>query len=191
MADARADRRRGLRGCSRWSFVFTPEGRNHLLRAYLMGFMTCFNFAGGGLAMLMLQYVSGGKWGLLLRRPLEAMTRTLPLVALMFLPIAAVLGKHLYQWVRVSRTRRRRSMRIANGLMTQGAGADGELQAHDAEPGARDRRSTCIDLCGAAELHVPAEPAGRCERDADPQRGTEPSFERWRIKFENLSGPAS
>ena len=27
------------------------------------------------------------------------------------------------------------------------------------------------------------------ERDADPGRGTEPSFERWRIKFENLSGP--
>ena len=27
------------------------------------------------------------------------------------------------------------------------------------------------------------------QRDADPLRGTEPSFERWRIKFENLSGP--
>ncbi len=55
-------------------FAFTHEGRNHLLRAYLMGFMTCFGFAGGGLVLLMLQYVTGGKWGLLLRRPLEAMT---------------------------------------------------------------------------------------------------------------------
>ena len=45
-----------------------------------MGYMTCFGFAGGGLVMLMLQYVTGGKWGLLLRRPLEAMTRTLWLV---------------------------------------------------------------------------------------------------------------
>ena len=27
------------------------------------------------------------------------------------------------------------------------------------------------------------------ERDADPEAGTEPSFERWRIRFENLSGP--
>jgi hypothetical protein len=26
------------------------------------------------------------------------------------------------------------------------------------------------------------------QRDADPQRGTEPSFDRWRVKFENLSG---
>ena len=51
-----------------------------ILRAYLMGYMICFSFAGGGLAMLMLQYVSGGKWGLLLRRPLEAMSRTIWLV---------------------------------------------------------------------------------------------------------------
>ena len=58
-------------------FAFTSQGRNHLLRAYLMGYMTCFGFAGGGLALLMLQHVSGGKWGLLIRRPLEAMTRTL------------------------------------------------------------------------------------------------------------------
>jgi hypothetical protein len=57
------------------AFVFTSEGRNHILRAYLMGYMTCFGFAGGGLVVLMLQYVSGGKWGLLLRRPLEAMSR--------------------------------------------------------------------------------------------------------------------
>ena len=51
-------------------FLGTHEGRNHIMRAYLMGYMTCFNFAGGALVMLMLQYVSGGKWGLLLRRPL-------------------------------------------------------------------------------------------------------------------------
>lgn len=78
--------------------LWTHEGRNHLLRAYLAGYMTCFNLAGGALCMLMLQYVSGGKWGLLLRRPLEAMTRTLPLVALLFIPVIA-LGKHLYQWM--------------------------------------------------------------------------------------------
>ena len=80
-------------------FAFTSQGRNHLLRAYLMGYMTCFGFAGGGLVLLMLQHVSGGKWGLLIRRPLEAMTRTLPLVALMFVPIA-VFMKHLYQWAK-------------------------------------------------------------------------------------------
>ena len=29
------------------AFLFVPGGRNHLLRAYLMGVMTCFNFTGG------------------------------------------------------------------------------------------------------------------------------------------------
>src|SRR5476649_2330177 len=76
---------------------FGSEGRNHLLRAYLMGVMTCFNFVGGALAFLLVQYVSGGKWGAVLRRPLEAMTRTAWVVAVMFLPIL-FLGKHLYQW---------------------------------------------------------------------------------------------
>ena len=42
-------------------FAFTPEGKNHILRAYLAGYMTCFNFAGGALCLLMLQYVTGGK----------------------------------------------------------------------------------------------------------------------------------
>src|SRR5260370_40664595 len=79
------------------AFSWSHEGRNHLLRAYLLGYMICFSFAGGGLVMLMLQYVSGGKWGLLLRRPLEAMSRTLPLVLGMFIPLW-FLSKHLYQW---------------------------------------------------------------------------------------------
>lgn len=72
-------------------------GWNHLLRGWLMGLTLTFGFAVGGLAMLMVQYCSGGKWGLLLRRPLEAMSRTLPLVLLFFIPIAIWQGK-LYMW---------------------------------------------------------------------------------------------
>src|SRR5260370_39109796 len=48
-------------------FAFTHEGKNHILRAYLLGYMICFSFAGGGLVMLMLQYVSGGEVGVLVR----------------------------------------------------------------------------------------------------------------------------
>ena len=111
-----------------------------MLRAYLMGTMTCFNFAGGALVLLMLQYVTGGKWGLLLRRPLEAMTRTLPLVALLFIPILApTLGRHLYQWV-LYPDADSHQQRAAEPLDYQGAGADGELQAADAEPVRDDRR---------------------------------------------------
>ncbi len=75
---------------------------NHFLRAWLLGFMICFGMCVGGMALLMTQYLSGGKWGLLVRRPLEAMSRTLPLVFLMFLPVG-IFGAsfhQLYIWAR-------------------------------------------------------------------------------------------
>jgi hypothetical protein len=77
------------------------DGIHHLLRSWLLGYMICFGFCVGGLALLMVQYLSGGKWGLLIRRPLEAMSRTLPLVALLFLPIGLGM-KQLYLWARIS-----------------------------------------------------------------------------------------
>jgi hypothetical protein len=73
---------------------------DHVLRAWLLGLMLTFGFAVGGLALLMVQYVSGGKWGLLLRRPLEAMSRTLPLVFAYWVVIALSLKK-LYLWAAV------------------------------------------------------------------------------------------
>ena len=48
---------------------------DHVLRGWVLGMMLTFGWSVGGLALLMVQYCSGGKWGLLLRRPLEAMTR--------------------------------------------------------------------------------------------------------------------
>lgn len=74
---------------------------DYLLRGWLMGLMICLSFCIGGLAVLMLQWTTGGKWGLLIRRPLEAMSRTIPLVFLMFLPIA-IFAKRLYIWARIT-----------------------------------------------------------------------------------------
>ncbi len=59
--------------------------------------MLTFGWAVGGLALLMVQYCSGGKWGLLLRRPLEAMTRTLPLVFVYWI-VVALSQKRLFLW---------------------------------------------------------------------------------------------
>jgi hypothetical protein len=73
---------------------------DHVLRAWLLGLMLTFGFAVGGLALLMLQYCTGGKWGLLLRRPLEAMSRTLPLVFVYWAVVALSLKK-LYLWAAV------------------------------------------------------------------------------------------
>jgi ABC-type microcin C transport system permease subunit YejE len=76
-------------------------GWDHVLRAWLLGLMLTFGFSVGGLALLMVQYVTGGKWGLLLRRPLEAMSRTLPLVFVYWL-VMALFMKKLYLWARGS-----------------------------------------------------------------------------------------
>jgi ABC-type microcin C transport system permease subunit YejE len=64
------------------------------------GLVLTFGWAVGGLALLMVQYCSGGKWGLLLRRPLEAMSRTLPLVFVYWLVIV-IFMKKLYLWAQV------------------------------------------------------------------------------------------
>lgn len=77
--------------------AFADGSIDHVLRAWILGLMLTFGFAVGGLALLMVQYCSGGKWGLLLRRPLEAMSRTLPLVFLYWLPVALMQGR-LYMW---------------------------------------------------------------------------------------------
>jgi hypothetical protein len=78
-------------------------GWDHFLRAWLLGLVLTFGWAVGGLALLMVQYVTGGKWGLLLRRPLEAMSRTLPLIFVYWLVIAiAVFSKKLYLWAQVN-----------------------------------------------------------------------------------------
>jgi hypothetical protein len=86
---------------------------DHVLRAWLLGLMLTFGFCVGGLALLMLQYCTGGKWGLLLRRPLEAMSRTLPLVFAYWIVIAFSLRK-LYLWAAVGDVKARRSNRVGS-----------------------------------------------------------------------------
>jgi hypothetical protein len=75
-------------------------GWDHLQRAWVLGLLLTFGWTVGGLALLMVQYVTGGKWGLLLRRPLEAMSRTLPLVFIYWLGVV-IFMKKLYLWAQV------------------------------------------------------------------------------------------
>ncbi|HJZ80586.1 MAG TPA: hypothetical protein VKD91_09575 [Pyrinomonadaceae bacterium] len=65
--------------------------------AYLVGFIFWTGITLGSLALLMLQHLTGGAWGLVIRRVLEASTRTLPLIIILFLPIAFGL-KQIYPW---------------------------------------------------------------------------------------------
>ena len=168
-------------------FVGSPEGRAHLLRSYLMGSMSAFNFMGGALAFLLVQYLSGGKWGLILRRPLEAMTRTWWFVALLFLPILFLM-KRLYLWA-LYNTPAETLSALQQGLISK-------------------EQQICINL-----KHVMLSPTSAVleylitfaflgvvitllnkwslSRDADPAAGTMRSYDRWRILFENFSGPAT
>ena len=77
----------------------TPDTRVTSFRAWLVAFNLGTGIAVGSLVVLMLQYLTGGVWGVVLRRPLEAATRTLPLMAVLFVPLACGLPE-LYAWAR-------------------------------------------------------------------------------------------
>ena len=66
-------------------------------RSYLLGFVFWVSVALGSLALLMVSHLSGGGWGVVARRVFEASSRTLPFLALAFLPIAFGMSD-LYQW---------------------------------------------------------------------------------------------
>lgn len=66
-------------------------------QAYIFAFTFWAGLSIGSLALLMLQHLTSGGWGLVIRRVLEASTRVLPLIAVLFVPI--VLGAHYtYPW---------------------------------------------------------------------------------------------
>jgi len=68
-------------------------------RSYLVSWVFWLSVAAGCLAILMLQHLSRGAWGLMTRRVLEAAARTLPFLAILFIPI--VLGlEEIYVWAR-------------------------------------------------------------------------------------------
>jgi hypothetical protein len=69
----------------------------HFFHGYLVGFIFWTGITVGSLALLMLQHLTGGAWGLVIRRVLEASTRTFPLMLLLFIPVAIGL-KHIYPW---------------------------------------------------------------------------------------------
>ena len=70
---------------------------DQFFRSYLFAFVFWSGIPLGSLAILMLQYLTGGAWGIMIRRLLEASTRTLPILAALFVPIFFGM-QHLYEW---------------------------------------------------------------------------------------------
>jgi hypothetical protein len=66
-------------------------------QSYLMAYMFCLGATLGCLALGMVHQLSGGAWGVVLRRPIGAAVRVLPVMTLLFLPILGGMGR-LYSW---------------------------------------------------------------------------------------------
>src|SRR5258706_1828390 len=67
-------------------------------RSYLVAFLFWIGITLGCMALLMVQHLTGGNWALVIRRILEAGSRTLPLMAIAVLPVLAGL-KSLFSWL--------------------------------------------------------------------------------------------
>ncbi len=82
-------------------YVKTPDQFYH---SYLIAFIFVLGLSLGSLGLLMLQHLTGGHWGIVIRRPLEAAALSLPFVAVLFLPIALGM-KYLYkEWLEAPKT---------------------------------------------------------------------------------------
>ena len=158
--------------------AFADGSIDHVLRAWLLGLMMTFGFAVGGLALLMLQYCSGGKWGLLLRRPLEAMSRTLPLV-FVYWGVIALSQKKLYLWAAVSDV----SAALKSGWIN-------EVQAHAIEFKRPMLNTTAFWVASLVCFAIWGFYTWRLntlglQRDAASPATTP----EWIKRFENISGP--
>jgi hypothetical protein len=76
---------------------FALYGQQRFFQAYLVAYTFVFGVVLGSMALLMVQHLSGGAWGVVIRRPLEAAVRTMPVMAFLFIPILLGMGD-LYHW---------------------------------------------------------------------------------------------
>ncbi len=80
------------------SLVGALVSPTQFFHSYLFAFLFWNGVALGCLSLLMIQHLTGGRWGLAIRRLLEAGTRTVPVLFLLFLPVAFSLER-IYPWV--------------------------------------------------------------------------------------------
>lgn len=74
-----------------WGFA---SDRGQFFRSYLFAYACVAMFGLGSLVLTMIHYLTGGFWGLAIRRQLQAGIRTLPLIAILFVPIAVAIVTH-------------------------------------------------------------------------------------------------
>jgi hypothetical protein len=78
------------------ALIMNPE---QFHRSYLLAYMCCLAIPLGCMALVMMHHLTGGGWGFIIRRILEAGTRTLWLMAILYLPMLLGLSR-IYGWAR-------------------------------------------------------------------------------------------
>jgi hypothetical protein len=81
------------------SAVLAWVSPDQFFRAYLLGFMAWLGVTLGSMAILMIRHLTGGGWGMVIRRIMGAAMRCIPLMALLFIPLLFGLPR-LYVWAR-------------------------------------------------------------------------------------------
>lgn len=85
-------------------------------RSYLMGYLFWLGVTLGSLGIVMMQYLTGGAWGVMTRRTLESATRTLPMLAVLFIPVAIGIP-HLYDWAHADLVQKEYTLQHRAGYM--------------------------------------------------------------------------
>jgi len=89
----------GLVGIIAWVIgaVVSGNAKQTFFQSYLVAYVFWVGISLGCLGFLMIQYLGGAGWGLVIRRPLESASHTLWLMAALFVPI--LFGLHnIYEW---------------------------------------------------------------------------------------------
>jgi hypothetical protein len=78
--------------------LVTARGaESDFLRCYVIAWLFIWGMSVGSLALVMILHLTGGVWGLAVRRILEAQMSIMPLVALLFVPIG-LYASRIYPW---------------------------------------------------------------------------------------------
>jgi hypothetical protein len=81
------------------SIILAITNPDQFYRGYLLGFLCWLGVALGSMAIVMIRHLTGGGWGMVIRRILGAAMRTLPLLAILFIPIIIAVVQHrIYPW---------------------------------------------------------------------------------------------
>lgn len=80
------------------AMMATGEHQDRAAFAYLFAFLTVLSIALGSLAFVLIQHVTRAGWSAVVRRVAETSAATLPLFALLFIPIVVLGFHHLYPW---------------------------------------------------------------------------------------------